>query len=155
MDLIVNVARALEISQEDIDKFKMAAMVYDITNIMLPENILLKEGPLTDSERAELLKHPVMAAKEILAPVGTASNIIALLENWNEYYDGSGIPGVLKGEEIPIGTAILVAVNAYFALISQRPYRKPFSKALALQILSDGAGKKWNPRVIEIIKNII
>ena len=155
MDMIVKVAKAIEISQEDIDKFKMAAMVYDISNIMLPENILLKEGPLTDSEKAEILKQPVVAAKEILAPVGTASNIIALLENWNEYYDGSGIPGVLKGEEIPIGTAILVALNAYFALISQRPYRKAFSKAIALQILSDGAGKKWNPRIVEIIKNIV
>ena len=155
MDMIVKVAKAIEISQEDIDKFKMAAMVYDISNIMLPENILLKEGPLTDSEKAEILKQPVVAAKEILAPVGTASNIIALLENWNEYYDGSGIPGVLKGEEIPIGTAILVAINAYFALISQRPYRKAFSKAIALQILSDGAGKKWNPRIVEIIKNIV
>ena len=155
MDLIVKVAKALEISQEDIDKFKMAAIVYDISNIMLPENILLKEGPLSDSERAEIINHPISAAKEILTPVGTASNIIALLENWNEYYDGSGVPGVLKGEEIPIGTALLVAVNAYFALISQRPYRKAFSKAIALQILSEGAGKKWNPKVIEIIKELV
>ena len=155
MDLIVKVANALEISQEDIDKFKMAAIVFDISNVMLPEDILLKDGPLTESEKEKILSHPVIAAKEILAPVGTASNIIALLENWNEYYDGSGIPGVLKGEEIPIGTAILVVINAYFALISQRPYRKPFSKAIALQILSDGAGKKWNPRVVEILKNII
>ena len=155
MDLIVKVAKALEISQEDIDKLKMAAIVYDISNIMLPENILLKEGPLSDSERAEIINHPISAAKEILTPVGTASNIIALLENWNEYYDGSGVPGVLKGEEIPIGTAILVAINAYFALISQRPYRKAFSKAIALQILSESAGKKWNPKVIEIIKELV
>ncbi|MCR4881867.1 MAG: diguanylate cyclase [bacterium] len=155
MDMIVKVAKAIEISQEDIDKFKMAAIVYDISNIMLPENILLKDGPLTDAEKAEILNHPIIAAKEILAPIGTASNIIALLENWNEYYDGSGIPGILKGEEIPIGTAILVAINAYFALISQRPYRKAFSKAIALQILGEGAGKKWNPRIVEIIRNIV
>ena len=97
----------------------------------------------------------IIYAKEILAPIGTASNIIALLENWNEYYDGSGVPGVLRGEEIPVGTAILVAVNAYFALINQRPYRKAYSKAIALEILREGAGKKWNPRIINIIAEIV
>ena len=90
-----------------------------------------------------------------MAPVGTASNIIALLEHWNEFYDGSGFPGELKGEEIPVGTAILVAVNAYFALISPRPYRKAFSKEQAVSILKEGAGKKWNPKVIDILKDIV
>lgn len=154
MQLISQVAENLSITQEDIDKYKMAAMVYDISNIMLPENILLKNGPLTSSEKAEILNHPLIAAKEILAPVGTASNIIALLENWNEYYDGSGAPGILKGEDIPIGTAILVAINAYFALISPRPYRNAFSKEAALKILEDGSGKKWNPAVIHMIKKL-
>ncbi len=155
IELIVKVAKALDVTPEDIDKFKMAAMVFDISNVMLPESILLKEGPLSDSEKDEILKHPLVAAKEILAPVGTASNIIALLEHWNEYYDGSGFPGILRGEEIPLGTAILVAVNAYFALTSQRPYRKAFSKENAFKILEEGAGKKWNPRVIKILKKIV
>ena len=155
MDLIVKIAIELAVSPEDIDKLKIAAMVFDISNIMLPEEILLKEGPLSDSEKKEIRHHPLVAAKEILAPVGTASNIIALLEHWNEYYDGSGFPGELKGDEIPLGTAILVVVNAYFALISPRPYRKAFSKELSMQILEDGSGKKWNPRVVEILKEVI
>ncbi len=155
MDLIVKVSEALKVASEDIDKFKMAAMVFDISNVMLPESILLKEGPLNDNEKSEIMKHPLIAAKEILAPVGTASNIIALLENWNEYYDGSGVPGVLKGEDIPLGTAILVAINAYFALISQRPYRKAFSQEDAMKILEEGSGKKWNPRVIKVLKKVI
>lgn len=155
MDLIVKTAIELAISPEDIDKLKMAAMVFDISNVMLPEDILLKEGPLNDAEKKEIRKHPLIAAKEILAPVGTASNIIALLEHWNEFYDGSGFPGELKGEEIPVGTAILVAVNAYFALISPRPYRKAFSKEQAVSILKEGAGKKWNPKVIDILKDIV
>jgi len=155
IDLIVSISKKLEIPQEDIDKFKMAAMVYDISNVMLPESILLKNGPLSETEKTEIINHPISAAKEILAPVGTASNIIALLEHWNEFYDGSGVPGVLKGDEIPIGTAILVAINAYFALTSQRPYRKAFSKTEAIQILSDGSGKKWNPEVINILKQIV
>ena len=154
IDLIVKISAELGIPPEDVDKFKMAVMVYDISNVMLPESILLKEGPLSDNEKAEILRHPLVAAKEILAPVGTASNIIALLEHWNEYYDGSGFPGVLKGDEIPIGTAILVVVNAYFALTSQRPYRKAFSKEIAFKILDEGSGKKWNPKVIEILKKI-
>lgn len=155
IDLVVKIAKELEISSEDIDKFKMATMVYDISNIMLPESILLKDGPLSDAEKAEIRNHPMHAAKEILAPVGTASNIIALLEHWNEFYDGSGVPGVLKGDNIPIGTAILVVVNAYFALTSQRPYRKAFSKAEALKILTEGSGKKWNPQVIKILKKVL
>lgn len=155
MELIVKVAQELKVSQEDVDKFKMAFMVFDISNVMLPESILLKEGPLSDSEKKEIMRHPLIAAKEILAPVGTASNIIALIEHWNEYYDGSGIPGALKGDEIPVGTAILVAVNAYFALTSQRPYRKAFTKSEALKILEEGSGKKWNPRVINILKKLV
>ena len=155
IDLIVKISEELSIPPEDVDKFKMATMVYDISNVMLPESILLKEGPLSDNEKAEILRHPLVAAKEILAPVGTASNIIALLEHWNEYYDGSGFPGVLKGDEIPIGTAILVVVNAYFALTSQRPYRKAFSKDVAFKILDEGSGKKWNPKVVEILEKIV
>ena len=155
IDLIVKTSIELAVSPEDIDKLKMAAMVFDISNVMLPEGILLKDGPLSDAEKKEIRQHPLVAAKEILAPVGTASNIISLLEHWNEYYDGSGFPGELKGEEIPLGTAILVAINAYFALISQRPYRKAFSKEEALQILTEGSGKKWNPRVINILKEVV
>ncbi len=155
MDLIVEISRKLNVSTEDIDKFKMAAMVYDISNVMLPESILLKDGPLTDAEKTEIINHPISAAKEILAPIGTASNIISLLEHWNEFYDGSGVPGLLKGEDIPTGTAIMVVVNAYFALTSQRPYRKAFSKSEAIKILNEGAGKKWNPKVVDILKKIV
>ncbi|MDD3593051.1 MAG: diguanylate cyclase [Candidatus Gastranaerophilales bacterium] len=155
MEMIEYIAKELNISQEDIGKYKMAAMVYDIGNVMLPESILLKEGPLDEGERKKLLKHPLVAAKEILAPIGTASNIVALIEHWNENYDGSGYPGILKGDDIPVGTSILVAVNAYFALISPRPYRKAFDKQAALEILNQDEGKKWSPKVIEIINRLI
>ena len=83
------------------------------------------------------------------------ANCYSERNNWNEHYDGSGFPGELKGDAIPIGTAILVAINAYFALISPRPYRKAYSQKEALKILEEGAGKKWNPKVIKILKEII
>ncbi len=155
LELIVSIAKKLDVSQEEIDKFKIAALVYDIGNIMIPEDILLKDGPLNENEKERIRNNPINSAKEILAPVGTASNIIALLENWNEHYDGSGNPGKIKGDDIPLGTAILVVVNVYFALISPRPYRQAFSKKEALKILQDGAKKKWNPKVVEMLKKSV
>jgi diguanylate cyclase (GGDEF)-like protein len=155
IELIVKIARELNIHDEEVDKIKMAAMVYDLGNMLLPEDILLKPGPLNDYERSQVQKHPIVAAKEILEPIGTASNIISFIENWNENYDGSGYPGKLKGEEIPLGTRILVVVDTYFALISDRPYRKSYSIEETIKILEDGVNKKWDGKIVKLLKEIV
>ncbi|MFA6988900.1 MAG: diguanylate cyclase [Candidatus Gastranaerophilaceae bacterium] len=155
IELIVKIAQEYNLHQEEIDKIKMAAMVYDLSNMLLPEDILLKPGPLSDGERSQVQKHPIVASKEILEPIGTASNIISFIEHWNENYDGSGHPGRLKGEEIPIGTRILVVVDAYFALICERPYRKSYSIEETIKILEEGVNKKWDGKIVMLLKEIV
>lgn len=155
IDIAVKIAQKLNLNEEDIVKIKMAAMVYDIGNMLLPESILLKPGPLDDSERREVQKHPIVAAKEILDPMSTAKNIITLIEHLNENYDGSGYPGKLRGESIPIGTRVLVVVDSYFALVSERPYRKAYTSEEAIKILEEGSGYKWDGKIVDLFKTVI
>ncbi len=139
----------------EVSKIKMAAMVYDIGNMMLPEEILQKPGPLSDEEKQKVLEHPMIASKEILEPISSASNILSLVEHHHENWDGSGYPNKLAGGDIPLGSRILVVIDTYYALISDRSYRKAYSKEEAIKILKDGANVKWDGELVDKFVSIL
>ncbi|MFH0702597.1 MAG: diguanylate cyclase [bacterium] len=149
------IAEDLNLSSFEIDKLKMAIILHDLGNMMIPENILLKPGILTEQEKTKILEHPILAAKEILKPIKSASNIISLIENHHEHWDGCGYPGNLSGNDIPVGSRILFVVDAYFAMINDRPYRKALSREQAIKALKDGANTEWDGKIIDIFVDIL
>ncbi len=147
--LAVKLAKKMEMSKEEIDKLKIAVLLYDIGNIMIPENIFRKEDALTSDEKELIKSHPVIAARDILKPISSIQDIIPIIEKHHENWDGSGYPGKVSGEDIPLSSQIILLIDAYYALTQDRPYRKAFDVDKAIEILKQGEGTKWSPTLVE------
>lgn len=148
-------ARALgNLSPQDIQRIKQAAVLHDLGKIGISDEILLKNGKLTKKEYDEIKKHPLIA-RDILQPIHSLQDIIPLILYHHERWDGAGYPSGLKKEQIPIGARIIALADVYHALISDRPYRKAFSKPDAIKIIEDGVGKNFDPRIARTFLQIV
>lgn len=143
------IAKHVNLAKSDIDKLKIAMLLYDIGNTMMPQEILKKAAPLDSHEKEEIQKHPIVGAQEILKPIASVENIIPIIEQHHENWDGSGYPGNKKGEEIPITSQIILIVDSYFAMISYRPYRKPYTIEEAIEEIKANANKKYSAEIVE------
>ena len=101
---------------------RYGAAFHDIGKIAVPEQILNKPGPLSDEERAQVERH-VLVGEQILAPIEFLAGIRPLVRHGHEHWDGQGYPDRLAGEEIPLGSRIILACDALDAMTSERPYR--------------------------------
>lgn len=155
VSLAIKLAQEAQLDTEEIDKIKLAVLLYDLGNLLLPDNLLLKPGPLNDKEKKLISEHPTMAVKQILKPINKVDDILPMIQSHHERWDGEGYPENLSGESIPIGARIIVIVDAYFALISDRPYRKAYTKKEAIEILLKGANTQWDGRLVEIFVQIL
>lgn len=149
ISLAIKLAKKLEISKEDIDRLKIAMLLYDIGNIMIPEEIFNKTSPLTPDEKQKIHEHPIIAAREILQPISTITDIIPIIENHHENWDGTGYPNQKSGAQIPISSQIILLIDAYTAMSQDRPYRKAMSTEKIIDIITRESGKKWNEKVVE------
>ncbi len=143
------IAIRLGCSDEMKRQIKFAAILQDIGKIVIPDSILSKQGNLTPADFKEINRHPT-ASVEIIQHVEYFKDILPLVESHHEWYDGSGgYPKKLKGEQIPLGARILAVADAYDALTCQRPHRPSLTTDQAAQVLKRGAGKQWDPHVVE------
>lgn len=149
VQLTTRLAKLFDLSKEEIDKLRVATLLYDIGNLMIPQELLQKTGPLTEEEKAEIKKHPVIAAREILKPISEVQDIIPIIEHHHENWDGSGYPGKVSGEKIPLSSQIILITDAYFALIEPRSYRQALSPQEALEVIKEDSNKKWNPALVK------
>ena len=149
VSLAIELGKKMELSKEDIDRLKIAMLLYDIGKLMIPEEILNKKEPLTYEEKQKIKEHPLIAARKILKPISSIADIIPIIEAHHENWDGTGYPQKLSGESIPISSQIILLIDAYFALIQSRPYRIARTKDEALEIIRLEAGKKWNGKLVE------
>lgn len=148
--LAVKLAKKMDMSKEDIDKLKIAVLLYDIGNIMIPENIFHKEDTLTEDEKNLIRSHPVIAARDILKPISSIQDIIPIIERHHENWDGSGYPGKVSGKDIPLSSQIILLIDAYYALTQDRPYRRAYDVDKAIEIIKQGQGTKWNPELVDV-----
>lgn len=142
-------AKKFELPKAEIDKLKVAMLLYDIGNAMLPNEILKKTGELTFEEREKISTHPIIAAQEILKPISKISDIIPIIEHHHENWDGTGYPNHIKGEEIPLISQIILITDSYFAMISDRPYRTALSESEAVEQIKRDAGGKYSEELVE------
>lgn len=156
--LVANLlAKRFDLSKERADNLRLAMFLYDIGNTMLPQDVLQKKSPLSDEEKELIKKHPIIAAKEILTPITGVQDIIPIIEKHHENWDGSGYPNNLTGADIPTESQIVLIIDAYFALIQPRPYRKAMTKDGAIEVIKSDIDKKWSKLLadefIQIVKN--
>lgn len=153
--MATTLARRFELEKDDADKLRVAMLLYDVGNLMLPQEILQKDGPLTEDERNYIQNHPRIAAQDILEPIENIKDIIPIIEKHHENWDGSGYPNKLAGNDIPLSSQIILIIDAYFALTEPRIYRKALSPYEALDVIKEGANKKWNSTLVnEFVKLI-
>lgn len=152
-------AKRFDLSKEDIDKLKVAILLYDIGNTMLPKELLSKTEPLSEEEKLKIMKHPLIAAREILKPISKITDIIPIIEKHHENWNGSGYPNKLAGNDIPIESQIILIIDSYFALLEKRPYRDAKTKDAAIKIIMGEINSKWSEKLahefISIVKNDI
>ncbi|HUC76441.1 MAG TPA: HD domain-containing phosphohydrolase [Vicinamibacterales bacterium] len=142
------IARALGMSENEIQGVKTAALLHDIGKLAVPEHILSKPGPLTQEEFQKIRIHPQVGA-EIISGVPFPYPVAPLILSHHERWDGKGYPVGLKGEEIPLGARILSVVDYFDALMSERPYHRALHLDAALGLLRQESGKALDPRVVQ------
>ncbi|MBE7713821.1 MAG: diguanylate cyclase [Cyanobacteria bacterium SIG26] len=153
--MAVSLAKRFDLPKEEIDNLRIATLLYDIGNLMLPQDILQKATPLTDEERNEIKNHPIIAAREILQPISYIQDVLPIIEHHHENWDGSGYPNKIAAEGIPLTSQIILILDQYFALIEPRPYRKKLSTPDALEIIKADMGKKWNENLVKEFISLI
>lgn len=153
--MAASLAKRFDLPKEEIDNLKVAVLLYDIGNLMLPQDILQKATPLTDEERNKIKNHPIIAAREILKPISYIQDVLPIIEHHHENWDGSGYPNKMSKDEIPLTSQIILIIDEYFALIEPRPYRAKLSSRDALEIIKSDAGKKWNNTLVKEFISLI
>ena len=148
------IARVLDLSKDEIERIRQAAMVHDLGKIGISEKILLKKAKLTKKEFEVIKNHPQIGV-DIIRPIQFLHDIIPLIFYHHERWDGKGYPSGLKGEEIPFGARIIALADVYQALTSNRPYRKAYSKQKALKIIKASSGTQFDPNVVNAFLKIL
>jgi HD-GYP domain-containing protein (c-di-GMP phosphodiesterase class II) len=153
--MAVSLAKRFDLPKQDVDNLRVAMLLYDIGNLLVPEKILQKSGSLTEDEKKSVQEHPVIAAKKILKPISYIQDVIPIIEDHHESWDGSGYPNKKSKDEIPLASQIVLIVDAYFALLEERPHRPKMSRKKALEIIKQNSGKKWNSTLVDEFVSLV
>ncbi len=149
-EMTVRLARAMGIEGEMLAHLRRGALLHDIGKMGIPDNILLKPGPLTEEEWSIMRQHP-QYARDMLSPITFLHPALDIPYCHHEKWDGTGYPRELKGEEIPLAARIFAVVDVWDALTgSDRPYREAWSREKAMEYIRSQAGKHFDPRVVEV-----
>lgn len=148
----VELARALSLSSTQIDLLNKSALLHDIGKIGIRDDVLLKEGKLTDEEFSKIQEHPTIGI-HILSQIHLPTSlqpILAGVRSHHERIDGKGYPDRLSEENIPLFGRIMAIADAYDAMTSDRPYRSGMPIEKALSILESGRGTQWDAEFVDL-----
>lgn len=151
-ELSKKLAECAGLPKDEVEIVRYASPLHDVGKIGIPDNILLKPGPLDTSE-FEIMKTHTTIGGRILSddeslPVIRAGRIIALQHH--EKWDGSGYPAGIAGNSIHLYGRIVTITDVFDSLLSERPYKKPFSLEKTLTIIMEGKGSAFDPVLLEI-----
>jgi putative two-component system response regulator len=159
--ILVNAMMARGIHNEElrdmnIESLISSARLHDVGKISIPDSILNKPGRL-DQEEFEIMKTHAAKGEEIIIQMASRTDDDEFLDNarlfagyHHERWDGAGYPYGLKGTKIPLQGRIMAIVDVYDALVSERPYKKPFTEEEAIRIIMDSAGKQFDPFIADV-----
>jgi putative two-component system response regulator len=149
-DMAHLVGTRLGLNTSELDVLYRGGLIHDIGKIGVPEAILLKPGPLSEHEQRQMQEHPVIGER-IVRPLSSSSELLSIVRNHHERFDGLGYPDGLSGTSIPPNARIVAVCDAYDALINDRPYRSKLTSDEALRTLFAGAGTQWDPDVVNAL----
>jgi putative two-component system response regulator len=135
-------AKRLSLTEEELIALRRGGVVHDIGKVAVPDQILLKPGPLTPEERKVMQQHTVVGAG-ICSPLKSFRTVLPIIRHHHEKIDGSGYPDGLKGDTIPLTARILQIVDIYDALTTDRPYRKAMTPDRAFALMREEVKRGW------------
>lgn len=146
-------AEALHMSQANVEKIRIGALLHDIGKIGVADGVLQKPGRLTDEEFALVKQHPVIG-RRILEGVQGFAPFLAAVEFHHENWDGTGYPMGQVGEETPIDARIIHVSDAYDAMTTNRSYRRGMTHERAMEILRENAGIQFDPHIVAVFEGL-
>ncbi len=152
-EVTVEFAQKLGISQADIINIRRGALLHDIGKIGVPDQILLKPGPLTEEEWVVMKRHPV-TAMHLISGIKYLNKAVDIPYCHHEKWDGSGYPRGLRGNDIPIAARLFAIVDVWDALSSDRPYRAAWPMAKIYQHIIQSSGTHFDPDLVPVFLKI-
>ena len=153
-DMALEIGAVLGLTPEKIDNLHRGALLHDIGKIGVPVSVLDKPGKLDDEEYRIVKMHPQIGAK-ILEPIAAYKEIVPIVLQHHERHDGKGYPAGLSGDAIDIGARILAVADVFDALKSDRPYREGWALERVIGLITQEAGRQFNPDVVEAFLEIM
>lgn len=148
------IGRVMNLSKDELSDLKYAAGLHDIGKVAISSRILNKLGKLTEDEFAVMKRHSTIAIR-ILEKVDGLQGAAPLIKHHHERYDGKGYPDGLRGEEIPIGSRVISAAEAFDILTSDVPWRDAMDQESALRELEACAGTQFDPIVVKAFRTAL
>jgi putative nucleotidyltransferase with HDIG domain len=153
-DLSASIAAQLGCDDAMIEAVRTAGRLHDIGKIGIREEVLNKQGPLTDEEFEHVKRH-VLVGSQILAPLVHLKDVITYVRSHHERWDGFGYPDRLTGEQIPLGGRIIAAVEIYDALTTSRPYQEKMPPEIAVVRMADLVGTVLDRAVYQALEAVV
>ena len=149
----ISIAKSMPVPDGYLPILARAAFLHDIGKMAIPDGILRKPGPLNDDEKQIMRKHCEIGYNMLIRIpfLGDAAEIVLAHQ---EFYDGSGYPRGLKGEQIPLGARIFTIADSLDAMISDRPYRRALPMSHAREEIKRCSGSQFDPQVVDVFMSI-
>ena len=153
-ELALKIGRVMGLSAKELDVLHRGGLLHDIGKIGIPVIVLDKPERLTDAEVLLMREHPRKGAR-ILEPIAAYREVVPIVLQHHEWYDGTGYPDRLAGEDISLGGRIFAVADVYDALSSDRPYRAGLGPAEAIERIKQGSGRQFDPKVVEAFLEVM
>jgi len=150
----VAIAEAMGLASSQIENIKLACQLHDLGKISIPENILTKPDKLTMEEWEEIKLHPLRGI-EIIKPIFFLNEILTLIEQHHERYNGEGYPYGKKGEDIVLGARIMAVADSFDAMTTERPYAKALTFEEAIEEIKRHSGSQFDPQITEVFIKLL
>jgi putative nucleotidyltransferase with HDIG domain/PAS domain S-box-containing protein len=153
-EITLKIARAMKISEEDIEHIRRGALLHDIGKMGIPDEILHKPGKLTDEERKIINEHPDTAYK-LLAPISFLKKALEIPYSHHEKWDGTGYPQGLHGDQIPLAARIFALADVWDALSSNRSYNQAWLREKIIAHIVEQSGRHFDPIIVNIFLGLV
>ena len=148
-DMAMMLGKRLGLSDKKLKYMRWGGLLHDIGKMAVPDKILLKPEALTAKEWEIMKQHPSFAL-QMLSPIQYLKLALDIPHFHHERWDGSGYPGGLKGEQIPLAARIFAVADVYDALTSDRPYRSKWAKSEVVDYIRQHAGSLFDPKIVQV-----
>ena len=149
-DTALRLGTRMGLQETDLVALYRGGLIHDIGKLGVPDAILLKPGPLNAEEERQMRAHPIIG-ESIVKRLPSAADVLPIIRNHHERFDGGGYPDGLCGHKIPLLARIVSVCDAYDVLVIDRPYRPRLNSEEASDTLMRGAGQQWDRELVSLL----